>query len=64
MRKIKKILILFFMILIYTICKNCNISEAKATNIEEADFANVVLFAHFVGDTAEEDKKYFEENRD
>lgn len=64
MRKIEKILILFFMILIYTICKNCNISEAKATNIEETDFANVVLFAHFAGDTAEEDKKYFEENRD
>lgn len=64
MKKIRGKLIIFIIILICCIYKNYNISEAKATDIEDTNFANVVLFAHFAGDTADEDKKYFEDNRD
>ena len=63
MKKIRGKLIIFIIILICCIYKNYNISEAKATDIEDTNFANVVLFAHFTGDTADEDKKYFEDNR-
>ena len=42
---------------------NINIDQARSTT-DEYNFANVVLFAHFAGEDAEEDSKFFEENRD
>ena len=30
---------------------------------KKKNFANIVLFAHFAGENSEQDKKYFEENR-
>ena len=37
-----------------------NTAFAKASNIDEENFANVVLFAHFTGDKAQEEAEYFE----
>ena len=41
-------------------------TDAKASDIQKRDFANVVLFAHFSGSKASEDAAYFakKENRD
>lgn len=38
--------------------------SAKASNKQEENYANVVIFAHFAGDESKTDKKYFEDNRD
>lgn len=40
------------------------ISYAKASVTSEQNFANVVLFAHFRGDNASADAKFFVDNRD
>lgn len=63
MMKTKKILVILSMLVLMIFVPKCNTAFAKASDIDEENFANVVLFAHFAGDKAQEEAEYFEKNR-
>lgn len=64
MMKTKKLLVILSMLVLMIFVPKCNTAFAKASDIDEENFANVVLFAHFAGDKAQEEAEYFEKNRD
>ncbi len=64
MMKTKKLLVILSMLVLMIFVPKCNTAFAKASDIDEENFANVVLFAHFTGDKAQEEAEYFEKNRD
>ena len=63
MNKIRKILVILLILIMWGGIKAENAVYAKASEAKEENFANIVLFAHFAGENSEQDKKYFEENR-
>lgn len=62
----RKKLVLSCMLLVMLIGTISMRAEAKASDTPKRDFANIVLFAHFSGENAQEDAAYFakKENRD
>lgn len=62
-KRFKFVIFSSFFLLILTFYPTIN-THAKTTGREPKDFANIVLFAHFSGDKADEDAAWFTENRD
>ena len=63
MNKIRKILVILLILIMWGGIKAENAVYAKASEAKEENFANIVLFAHFAGENSKQDAKYFEENR-